>query len=140
MFKVAPSSNELQVLNQFDFVPNCTTKQFKLIRWIPPIFDLCLNVDGACKGNPGECGGGDRQGNVHVAFAHFYGVGNSMIAELRALCDDLRLADFLDSKSLVNSFKQGRCSSWTTYRRWRDAWTMLNRDSIFLSHVYWETN
>ncbi|MQM23217.1 hypothetical protein Taro_056280 [Colocasia esculenta] len=99
-------------------------------------------------GNPGECGGGgcirDKQGNVHVAFAHFYGVGNSMITELRALCDGLHLAASLgfhlsivysDSISLVSSFKQGRCSSWTAYRWWRDARTMLNRDSILLSHV-----
>ncbi|MQM08684.1 hypothetical protein Taro_041541, partial [Colocasia esculenta] len=28
----------------------------KLVRWIPPIADFCLNVDGACKGNPGETG------------------------------------------------------------------------------------
>ncbi|MQL69869.1 hypothetical protein Taro_002163 [Colocasia esculenta] len=72
-------------------------KHLKLIRWIPPIVDYCLNVDGTSKGNPGDCGGGgciqDSKGSVLVAFAHFYGPGNSMTAKVRALCDGLRLAE-----------------------------------------------
>ncbi|MQM22166.1 hypothetical protein Taro_055214, partial [Colocasia esculenta] len=67
-----------------------------------------LNVDGAGKGNPGECGGGgcirDRRGHVYVAFAHYYGFENSMLAETRALCDGLRLANMLGLRlSIVNS-------------------------------------
>ncbi|MQL84812.1 hypothetical protein Taro_017323, partial [Colocasia esculenta] len=98
-FKDAPSSNELQVLNQFGFSPQFSPKRLKLVRWIPPITGLCLNVDGASKGNPGLCGGGgcihDEHGSVRVAFAHFYDDSTSMIVETRALCDGLRLADFL---------------------------------------------
>ncbi|MQL86663.1 hypothetical protein Taro_019195 [Colocasia esculenta] len=110
------------------------SKQLKLIRWIPPILHYCLSVDGASKGNPGDCGGGgcirDRNGTVLVAFAHFYGHGNNMIAEIRALADGLRLADYLgfrisivhsDSMALVNSFKSGKCPSWHTFRWWRIA-------------------
>ncbi|MQM21519.1 hypothetical protein Taro_054559 [Colocasia esculenta] len=61
--------------------------------------DFCLNVDGASKGNLGICGRGgcipNSHGNVLVAFANFYGEGNNIIAETRALCDGLLLAHFL---------------------------------------------
>ncbi|MQL74981.1 hypothetical protein Taro_007355 [Colocasia esculenta] len=94
------------------------TKRMKLVRWIPPLVDFCLNVDGASKGNPGLCGGGgcirDKHGTILLAFANFYGVGSSIIAETRALCDGLRLAYFLgirlsaiysDSSTLVQSIQ-----------------------------------
>ncbi|MQM01807.1 hypothetical protein Taro_034565 [Colocasia esculenta] len=48
------------------------------------------------EGNLGDYGGGgcirDSQGNVHLAFAHFYGVGTSMLVETRALSDGLHFA------------------------------------------------
>ncbi|MQM05531.1 hypothetical protein Taro_038344 [Colocasia esculenta] len=135
-FKDAPSSNELQ-----------------LVHWIPPITGLCLNVDGASKGNPGLCGGGgcirDEHGSVRVAFAHFYDDGTSMIAETRALCDGLRPADFLglrlsivytDSSVLANSFKEGRCPSWRAYRWWREAIAGFQRSACTITHVYREAN
>ncbi|MQM15947.1 hypothetical protein Taro_048900 [Colocasia esculenta] len=57
-------------------------KQCKLVRWIPPLQGLVLNVDGASKGNPGPCGGGglvrNGFGAVLLAFFHFYGTGNSL--------------------------------------------------------------
>ncbi|MQL95752.1 hypothetical protein Taro_028421 [Colocasia esculenta] len=46
-FKEAPSSNELNVLQRYAFSPQFSIKQLKLIYWIPPIVDFCLNVDGA---------------------------------------------------------------------------------------------
>ncbi|MQM11851.1 hypothetical protein Taro_044765 [Colocasia esculenta] len=124
---------EMQTLHDFGYVPLCPIKKLKLIRWIPPICDFSLNVDGACKRNPGECGGGgcirDPQGHVHVAFTHFYGTGTSMIAEMRALCDGLRLASSLgfnlstvysDSLVLVNSIRENKTVSWRLYRWWRE--------------------
>ncbi|MQM19084.1 hypothetical protein Taro_052086 [Colocasia esculenta] len=47
-----------EVLHEFGYAPQCSTKVLKLVRWIPPIRNFSLNVDGACKGNPGVCGGG----------------------------------------------------------------------------------
>ncbi|MQL93978.1 hypothetical protein Taro_026627 [Colocasia esculenta] len=152
-FKVDPNPKDLQTLLWFGYVPRCSTKLLKLVRWIPPICDLSLNVDGACKGNPGECGGGgcirDPQGNVHMAFYHFYGVGTSMIAELRALCDGLRLARssgyrlsiiYSDSQVLVNSIYEEKMLSWRSYRWWKEVISLISREPILLSHVYRETN
>ncbi|MQM13465.1 hypothetical protein Taro_046390 [Colocasia esculenta] len=152
-FKVAPSPEELQLLQWYGFSLKFSSKQLKLIQWIPPILHYCLNVDGASKGNPGDCGGGgcirDRKGFVLVAFAHFYGPGNSMIAEIRALSDGLRLAENLgiqismvhsDSLALVNSFKSGKCPSWQAYRWWRVAEVLIHRNKFLLNHVYRETN
>ncbi|MQM23056.1 hypothetical protein Taro_056117, partial [Colocasia esculenta] len=77
--------------------PTVKLKTPKLVRWIPPSYGYCLNVDGACKGNLDPCGGGgclrDSNGDVHLSFAYFYGQGNNVIAEVRALCDGLRLAE-----------------------------------------------
>ncbi|MQL93625.1 hypothetical protein Taro_026271 [Colocasia esculenta] len=119
-FKEEPSTYEIQLLNYFGFTPHASSKSLKLVRWNPPISGLCLNVDGASKGNPGLCGGGgcirDENGEIMVAFANFYDDGSSMIAEIRALCDGLRLADFLgcrlssvhtDSWVLANSIEEG---------------------------------
>ncbi|MQM00011.1 hypothetical protein Taro_032743 [Colocasia esculenta] len=113
--EVAPSPSEMQALHSFGFVPQCSSKMLKLVRWIPPLHDFSLNVDGACKGNPGDCGGGgcirDSQGNVHLAFAHFYGVGTSMLAETRALSDGLLFASALGYRvSIVYSDSQSKCN------------------------------
>ncbi|MQM17341.1 hypothetical protein Taro_050310 [Colocasia esculenta] len=143
----------MHILHAFGFIPLCPSKKLKLIRWIPPICDFSLNVDGACKGNPGKCGGGrcirDSQGHVQVAFAHFYGVGTNMLAEIGALCDALRLAYTLgyrlsiiysDSQVLVNSICEEKATSWHSYEWWRDAKHIVSRESISLSDVYRETN
>ncbi|MQL74939.1 hypothetical protein Taro_007307 [Colocasia esculenta] len=70
----------------------------KLIRWIPPQYGFSMNVDGACKGNPGPCGGGgcirDTNGEIHLGFTFYYGQGNTMLAEVRVPYDGLRLADY----------------------------------------------
>ncbi|MQM14591.1 hypothetical protein Taro_047525 [Colocasia esculenta] len=152
-FKDEPSSYELQVLNQFGFSPQVSPKCLKLVRWIPPIMGLCLNVDGASKGNPGVCGGGgcirDVHGSIRVTFAHFYEDGNNMIAEIRAMCDGLKMVDFLglhlsivntDSSALANSFKEGRCPSWRVYRWWWEANARINRSAYTITHVYREAN
>ncbi|MQL90031.1 hypothetical protein Taro_022610 [Colocasia esculenta] len=115
--------------------------------------DFSLNVDGACKGNPGDCGGGgcirDKHGTVVMAFSHFYGYGSSMLAEARALCDGLRLVELFgirlsiinsDSMALVSSIKSGRCPSWRAYHWWRDVQSTFNRNGFSLCHVYRESN
>ncbi|MQL96061.1 hypothetical protein Taro_028735 [Colocasia esculenta] len=53
-FKSTPNHKELQILHNFRYAPKCPAKLLKLIRWLPPIHDFSLNVDGACKGNPGS--------------------------------------------------------------------------------------
>ncbi|MQL89313.1 hypothetical protein Taro_021887 [Colocasia esculenta] len=82
------------------FAPLIKNKTFKLVRWIPPESGLVLNVDGASKGNPGHCGGGgcirDSSGSLILAFSHYYGFGGSLVAEVRALCDGIRLATEYD--------------------------------------------
>ncbi|MQL98988.1 hypothetical protein Taro_031706 [Colocasia esculenta] len=112
-----------------------------------------LNVDGACKGNPGDCGGGgcirDSKGNIQMAFSYFYGDGTSMLAEIRALCDGLKLAAstgyqlsavYSDSQSLVNSLNDGKMISWRSYRWWREAHMLLTQQHIHFSHVFREAN
>ncbi|MQL81000.1 hypothetical protein Taro_013466 [Colocasia esculenta] len=151
-FKVDLNPKDLHILMWFGYLPRYSTKMLKLVRWIPPICDFSLNVDGACKGNPGECGGGgcirDSQGNVHMAFSHFYGVGTSMIAEVRALYDGLRLATssgyklstiHYDSQVLVNSICEKKMLSWRSYRWWREVVSLI-REPALMSHVYRETN
>ncbi|MQM00774.1 hypothetical protein Taro_033515 [Colocasia esculenta] len=128
-------------------------KRMKLVRWIPPLVYFCLNVDGASKGNPSICGGGgcirDKHGKLLLAFANFYGVGNSIISETRALCDGLRLAHFLgvrlsaiysDSSTLVQSIQQGKCLNWHIQRWWRPTMDLLHEDPTALSHIFRETN
>ncbi|MQL75993.1 hypothetical protein Taro_008377, partial [Colocasia esculenta] len=110
-------------------------------------------VDGASKGNPGDSGGGgcirDRHGNVLVAFAYYYGYGNSMTAEIRALADGIRFAEHFgfhisivhsDSMALVHSLKAGKCPSWYAYRWWRIAQVFIQRRNYLLHHVYREAN
>ncbi|MQL71609.1 hypothetical protein Taro_003945, partial [Colocasia esculenta] len=116
----------------------------KLVWWIPPSYGYCLNVDGACKGNPGPCGGGgcmrDSNQDVHLSFAFFYGQGNSVIAEVRALGVGLRLAEHRDSLVLAQSFILDKCPSWKCLYWWRIAKSLLNKFNITVLHVYRETN
>lgn len=59
----------------------------------PPWPFLKLNTDGAHKAEDLSGGGGvirDHKGNVLLAFSHFYGQANSLIAEARALNDGIR--------------------------------------------------
>ncbi|MQM19110.1 hypothetical protein Taro_052112 [Colocasia esculenta] len=76
-FKLPPTPDDMKILQHYGFAPQISTKQLKLIRWMPPIQKFCLNVDGAFKGSSGVCGGGgcirDKYGVVLVAFAHYYG-------------------------------------------------------------------
>ncbi|MQL69593.1 hypothetical protein Taro_001904 [Colocasia esculenta] len=141
------------VLQQFGFKPTVKLKVPKLVRWIPPQYGFNLNVDGACKGNTGPCGGGgfirDSNGDIHSGFTFFYGQGNNMIAEVRTLCDGLRLAEHhrlststvnSDSLVLVQSFYSDKCPSWTCSWWWRIARSFLHKLNIKVVHAYREAN
>ncbi|MQM21649.1 hypothetical protein Taro_054693 [Colocasia esculenta] len=142
-----------EVLMSYGFSANSSSKKLKLVRWIPPISHYYLNVDGETKGNPGECGGGgcirDRKGEVVAAFSHSYGYGNSFIAEVRALCDGIRMVEslgirisiiYFDSLALVNSMKSGKCPSWQAYLWWREAYSILHKKNFYITHMYREAN
>ncbi|KAJ0088691.1 hypothetical protein Patl1_32423 [Pistacia atlantica] len=62
----------------------------KLVYWRKPAEGwIKLNVDGSCRGNPGNCGGGgvirDTLGNFKGAFSSYFGQGTNNEAELKAL-------------------------------------------------------
>ncbi|MQL84395.1 hypothetical protein Taro_016896, partial [Colocasia esculenta] len=133
--------------------PTVKLKTPKLVRWIPPSYGYCLNVDGACKGNLDLCGGGgclrDSNGDVHLSFAYFYGQGNSVIAEVCALCDGMRLAEhrglsisvvYSYSLLLAQSFILDKCPSWKCSWWWRISKAFLIKFNITVLHVYRETN
>ncbi|MQM12672.1 hypothetical protein Taro_045592 [Colocasia esculenta] len=135
------------------FAPLIKNKSFKLVRWIPPESGLVLNVDGASKGNPGHCGGGgcirDSSGSLILAFSHYYGFGGSLVAEVRALCDGIRLATEYDlplsqiqsdSASLVASLTSGSSPAWDCMRWWIEAHKYIRSSTVQMVHVYRETN
>lgn len=116
IFHQLPSQQHHHEISDHGFNFRFSQTTVKLVRWIPPIQGLVLNVDGACKGNPGFCGGGgcvrDSGGNFILGFAHFYGHGDSLVAETHAICDGVRLdkehgisigAIYTDSAILANS-------------------------------------
>ncbi|MQL94097.1 hypothetical protein Taro_026749 [Colocasia esculenta] len=117
-FKRSSTSQQLDAIRHLGFLVNVPSKMTKFVRWIPPLHGLMLNVDSASKGNPGPCGGGgifrDPNGNVSMAFSHYYGAGSSVSAEVRAMHDGVLLAIekgfalssiCLDSLILVNSLR-----------------------------------
>ncbi|MQL83033.1 hypothetical protein Taro_015518 [Colocasia esculenta] len=153
IFKKECTQNQLSILLHYGFKPKVKMKVPKVVRWSPPQYGFSLNVDGACKGNPSPCGGGgcirDSNGDICLGFAFFYGEGNSVIAEVRALCDGLWLAEYhgflisivhSDSLVLVHSFKSNRCPSWKCIWWWRAASSLLCKSTIQLVHAYRETN
>ncbi|MQL89243.1 hypothetical protein Taro_021818 [Colocasia esculenta] len=95
-FKQECAANSLAILQTFGFKPKVKLKAPKIVRWIPPQHGVCLNVDGACMGNPGPCSGGgsmrNSAGDILLGFAFYYGYGDSLLTEVRALADGLRLA------------------------------------------------
>ncbi|MQL95462.1 hypothetical protein Taro_028128 [Colocasia esculenta] len=152
-FKRRCSRIQLRTILHYGFTPTVKMKKPMLVRWTPPQTGLYLNVDSASKGNPGFSGGGgcirDSKGCIRLGFAFFYGQGDSLTAETRALYDGLCLADqhgfhisnvFSDSFVLVQSFKTNRCPSWKCTWWWREASSLLRESSVQLHHVYRETN
>ncbi|MQM18576.1 hypothetical protein Taro_051571, partial [Colocasia esculenta] len=153
IFKQEGSPSSLAILQVFGFKPMVKLKVPKIVRWIPPKHGVCLNVDGAFKGNPGPCGGGGclrtPAGDAFLSFAFYYGHGDSLLAEVRALCDGLRLAVlhglnitsvYSDSLVLVQSFNNDKCPSWKSSWWWRLARSMLHDMHICVVHSYREAN
>ncbi|MQL70593.1 hypothetical protein Taro_002879 [Colocasia esculenta] len=153
IFKKESTSNQLTILQHFGFKSTIKLKVPKLVRWTPPQYGFSLNVDGACKGNPSPCGGGgcirDSNGDIHLGFTFYYGRDYNMLAEVRALCDGLRLADYhglpisivhFDSLALVHSINSNMCPSWKCIWWWRIARSFLCKTNIKLVHAYRETN
>ncbi|MQL86862.1 hypothetical protein Taro_019391 [Colocasia esculenta] len=114
------SLGQVDILKDFNVKADITLRAPILVRWNPPVNNYSLNVDGACKGNLGICGGGgcfrDHNGDFVCGFAFFYGIGNSLIVETRAIHDGLRLAMerhlniwlFLSRLSLMVSYLTGQ--------------------------------
>lgn len=126
--------------------------KFMAIKWIcPPWPSLKLNIDGASKLN-GESGGGgvirDHLGNVLLAFNHYYGISNSIIAEARALLDGINYARTTgstatniecDSQTLVHIINKKATCPWSILSYVREIWRLLTpTDSII--HIYREGN
>lgn len=81
-----PVNTNRYILEQFGINSQSTAPiQLKIIKWShPPWPSLKLNTDGACKINGDSGGGGiirDNRGNSLLAFSHYYGKSNSLIAE-----------------------------------------------------------
>ncbi|XP_043693070.1 uncharacterized protein LOC122643520 [Telopea speciosissima] len=95
------------------------------VYWYPPFNAVKLNVDGACRGNPGSGDGGGiirgYDGRILAAFANFYGDCTNSIVEIRALRDDLQICAEMgfsyfhvnsDSTMVVRCTSSKRCNLW----------------------------
>ena len=62
-------------------------------------------MDGSCRGNPGNCGGGgvlrDHRGRMNAGFSAHYGFGTNNEAELRALLQGVRLCKEMDCLNVI---------------------------------------
>ncbi|MQM19265.1 hypothetical protein Taro_052266 [Colocasia esculenta] len=99
-----PSDMLLQRQSSFSFTFNAFRTRLKLIRWIPPLHGLCLNVDGASKGNPGISGGGgcvrNSNGDILLAFVFHYGF--ALVFRLKS---ELFMMDYNWLKKMIPHFK-----------------------------------
>ncbi|MQL97510.1 hypothetical protein Taro_030204 [Colocasia esculenta] len=152
-FKCSSTSQQLDAIRDLGLFVIAPLKMSKFVRWIPPIYGLMLNVDGASKGNPEPCGGGgifrDSHGNVSLAFSHYYGVGSGIVAEVRAMHDGVLLAVekglivtniCSDSLTLVASLRTGVVLSWDCYRWWRTVLDFVQLHGVQVTHVFREAN
>ncbi|KAJ0074622.1 hypothetical protein Patl1_37562 [Pistacia atlantica] len=104
----------------------------KLIYWRKPAEGwIKLNVDGCCRGNPGNCGGGgviqDVRGIFRRAFSSSFGHGTNNEAELRALLAGISLCKKLgfnqiniesDSTLIVSWLSSRKCMAWYLWDYW----------------------
>ncbi|KAH0776481.1 hypothetical protein KY290_007892 [Solanum tuberosum] len=114
---------------------------------------LKLNVDGCCKGNPGEPAGGgilrDHNGDMRMAFYSYYGILTNNNAEINALLKGLQwcVANHLDnviietdSKTLVNWIKSTSKGTWTIRSELEKIINLLEKGNYQVKHFYWEAN
>lgn len=148
-----PSNSHRKILKEFGIqcsTPNC--QQIKIIRWLCPPWPLLkLNTDGASKMNNEAGGGGairNHKGDVLLAFSHYYGRVNSLVAEARALLDGLKYLQTLDCSSfivecdsivLVQIIRREVQCPWSILPFVRNIWKLHSR-SLNISHVYREGN
>ncbi|MQL80605.1 hypothetical protein Taro_013064, partial [Colocasia esculenta] len=69
------SFSQALILKDFNVKAEIRARAPIIVRWNPPVNNYSLNADGACKGNPGICGGGgcfrDHNGDFVCDFAFF---------------------------------------------------------------------
>lgn len=153
VFNQSMTKPEIETLKQLGI---CCVIQIRtpfLVRWIPPSEDFVLNVDGACKGNPGKARGGgcirDKYGKLKLAFSYYYGIGTNTIAETRALLDGIRLAQyyniklsgiFSDSQVVVNKINKNTTPPWSLLPWWDKIINAFRDNDYHIKHVYRESN
>lgn len=130
-----PSCTDIAVLRALDIqIKNVRVRLPRVVRWCKPCIGwVKLNVDGSCRGNPGNCGGGgvirDNRGFFKAAFSSLLGYGTNNMAELKAiilgikLCKDLRFFQVeiaCDSALMVQWINSGKCSAWYLWEVWEE--------------------
>lgn len=126
--------------------------QLKIVKWLsPPWPFLKLNSDGACKSDGISGGGGvirDHSGNVLLAYSHFYGKSNSLVAETRALLDGIKYLHTItnqpailecDSQVLVRVITKEYKCPWSILSYVRRIWRATSQHDKF-AHTYREGN
>ncbi|KAF7818736.1 reverse transcriptase [Senna tora] len=119
--KTVCKAAEFVYLNCNPSTPNASSV-FSIGWEAPPVGWWKLNTDGSCQGNQNLIGGGglirDSNGNWIHGFIKFLGEGNSLLAELWAICEGLNLAKHLgciriivetDSSAAVNLINSKDC-------------------------------
>ncbi|MQL68343.1 hypothetical protein Taro_000634 [Colocasia esculenta] len=133
-FKQECAADSIVILRFFGFKPTVKLKAPKIVRWIPPTHGVCLNVDA---------------GEVLLSFDFYYGYADSLLAEVRALTDGLRLASlhglqvtavYSDSLVLVQSFIHDKCPTWKCSWWWSLARSLLQQMHLCVVHSFRETN
>lgn len=154
-FKASASISQTHLLSKFRL--SCSAIRMKSIltvHWQFPDRGMTkLNTDGCSKGNPGPAGGGglvrDSKGHVLLAFSHYYGVAQSITAEVRAILDGLRycLASGIhvnyiesDSQIVVNVLKNQSVVPWRISHWIEEIKQILSIMKSEISHVPRECN
>ncbi|MQL91807.1 hypothetical protein Taro_024428 [Colocasia esculenta] len=145
------SFSQSLILKVFNVNAKTNVRPPIIVKWIPPSSNYSINVDGACKCNPGICGGGgcfkDTKGDFVCGFAFFYSTGSSLLAETRALHDGLRLAldrqlnvslVYSNLATLVRAVIMGRLPHWSVFPWWRGICLMLQILKPQIIHSYQE--
>lgn len=126
--------------------------QLKIIRWIsPPWPSFKLNSDGACKQNGISGGGGvirNFKGDIILAYSHYYGHTNSLIAEARAILDGTKYLHTItdrpayiecDSHIIVRIINKETQCPWSILSFVREIWKLISQHDRII-HTYREGN